>query len=380
MVLVLLTAWTQATDAQPFFTGLGDLKGGQFSSVANAVSADGSTVVGTSMSQSGYEAFYWIRQGGLVGLGDLAGGLFFSRPYAVSSSGSTVAGGSISALGEESFRWSAVTGSMEALGDLPGGDFRGAALAVSPDGETLYGGSWSHTGFSAFRWTAATGLEPITGLPGAASGVSADGSIIAGYISPGTVYDNRVFRWTSESGTLWLGDLPGIPVGGSGTEFADMSANGSVIVGVSVAGEDNVTEAFRWTTGEGMQRIEGLTPWHMTAATAVSGDGKIVAIDCYDEHSSLDPHIWSEADGLRSLTRLLASHKLAPTGWSQMSITDLSYDGLTLVGRGMNPEGNIEGWIARLPEPHTLLLLIVGAVAMLARERRQSATSQRLSE
>ena len=39
------------------FTGLGDLPGGSFNSSARGVSADGSTVVGVSSSDSGTEAF-----------------------------------------------------------------------------------------------------------------------------------------------------------------------------------------------------------------------------------------------------------------------------------------------------------------------------------
>ena len=59
-------------------TPLGDLPGGEFRSVANGVSADGSTVVGFSGLGAGQEAFRWTSGGGMVGLGDLPGGLFES--------------------------------------------------------------------------------------------------------------------------------------------------------------------------------------------------------------------------------------------------------------------------------------------------------------
>jgi probable HAF family extracellular repeat protein len=61
---------------------LGDLPGGEFHSVAIGVSADGSVIVGPSDSASGYEAFRWTSDGGMVGLGDLPGGWFQSRPTA----------------------------------------------------------------------------------------------------------------------------------------------------------------------------------------------------------------------------------------------------------------------------------------------------------
>src|SRR5689334_4676153 len=58
------------------FQGLGQLPGGELSnSSADAVSADGSTVVGTSSSdRSDLEAFRWTAATGMVGLGFLPGG------------------------------------------------------------------------------------------------------------------------------------------------------------------------------------------------------------------------------------------------------------------------------------------------------------------
>jgi probable HAF family extracellular repeat protein len=73
------------------FQGLGCLPGGESYSAARAVSADGSTVVGTSGSANGFrEAFRWTKAGGMKGLGALGGGTFFSDAYSVSSNGSVV--------------------------------------------------------------------------------------------------------------------------------------------------------------------------------------------------------------------------------------------------------------------------------------------------
>ena len=55
------------------FIPLGDLPGGLSLSDARGVSADGSVVVGTSVSASGFEAFRWTQAGGMVGLGFLPG-------------------------------------------------------------------------------------------------------------------------------------------------------------------------------------------------------------------------------------------------------------------------------------------------------------------
>jgi probable HAF family extracellular repeat protein len=71
--------------------GLGDLPGGNFYSVTNAVSADGSVVVGKSTSASGNEAFLWTAGGGMVNLDDFPEGNFY-KANAVSADGSVVVG------------------------------------------------------------------------------------------------------------------------------------------------------------------------------------------------------------------------------------------------------------------------------------------------
>ena len=77
----------------PMFMGLGDLPGGQFASLPDAVSADGSTVVGHSAVGVGaLEAFRWTASGGIVGLGDFAGGAPVSQANGVSADGSVIVG------------------------------------------------------------------------------------------------------------------------------------------------------------------------------------------------------------------------------------------------------------------------------------------------
>jgi probable HAF family extracellular repeat protein len=88
---VLIAGGTAMAGAS--FQGLGDLPGGSFYSRAYSVSSDGSVVVGSSESASGWEAFRWTSGSGMSGLGDLPGGCFGSWAYGVSSDGSVIVGG-----------------------------------------------------------------------------------------------------------------------------------------------------------------------------------------------------------------------------------------------------------------------------------------------
>ena len=57
------------------------------------------------------------------------------------------------------------------------------------------------------------------------------------------------------------------------------------------------------------------------------------------------------------------------TGWTLDWAMDVSDNGLTIVGVGINPLGDTEAWVATIPEPATLLLFGLGGLA-LRRKRR----------
>ena len=138
----------------PSFQGIGDLPGGEFQSYGFAVSADGSTVVGTSRSAFGDEAFRWTRAGGMQPLGGLESpnGLFNSGAYGVSADGNVVVGysarGGSLAPNPRAFRWTPSAG-MQSLGVLNHPDNDGDpnvashANDISADGTVIVGGSGS---------------------------------------------------------------------------------------------------------------------------------------------------------------------------------------------------------------------------------------------
>jgi len=152
-----------AGGSPPSFQGLGDLPGGIFNSGAEAVSANGSVIVGWSASKSGqWEAFRW-EDGVMTGLGDLPGGAFNSMAHGVSADGSVVVGhGYVSGGHLQAFRWK--DGVMTGLGYLPGGS-GSAGRAASSDGSVVVGECGVESGQQAFRWEdgVMTALEDLPG-------------------------------------------------------------------------------------------------------------------------------------------------------------------------------------------------------------------------
>jgi probable HAF family extracellular repeat protein len=333
------------------FIGLGDLPGGDFRSYGENGSSDGSTVVGLgSSAASGYEAFRWTQSGGMVGLGFLPFGSF-SRAYGVSADGSIVVGHSGSGSLSEAFRWTQA-GGMVGLGDLPGGDFYSIAYHVSADGSTVVGqGGSASTVAEAFLWTQSGGMVGLGVLPFGshswAYGVSADGSTVLGSsrtpssgAQPG---GDEAFLWTQSGGMVGLGDLAG-GIFESGARR--ISTDGSTVVGVGSSASGY--EAFRWTQSGGMVGLGDLPGGTFDSWGAdVSADGSIV-VGRSNSALGEEAFVWNETDGMQSLKQVLIDQGVDMTGWTLSRARGVSDDGLTIVGWGTNPSGDLEAWIATL--------------------------------
>jgi len=197
-----------------------------FYSRAYGVSGDGSTIVGSSANLqsvenhgfSGYKAFRWTESSGVHALG--VGDDENQQANAVSADGSIVVG----VNENEPFRWTQQTG-MVGLGSLIGNNNSDSeAKGVSADGSVIIGSSNGQ----AFRWTQETGMVGL-GSNSSASGISADGSVIVGTSA------DEAFRWTQETGMVSLKETligEGLDVSGWTLSSATaISADGFTIVG-----------------------------------------------------------------------------------------------------------------------------------------------------
>jgi len=289
------------------FQGLGFLGTGS-SSIAAAVSADGSVVVGTDNLLSGLtsiRAFRWTSGGGMADLGTLGG--TFSNAFGVSADGSVVVGLSV-----------------------------------------LAGDAGGH--FHAFRWTSGGGMADLGTLGGTqskANGASADGSVVVGFSRLAGNVVNHAFRWTSGGGMADLGSL-----GGTESIAHGVSANGSVVVGESTLTGDAALHAFRWTNGGGMADL-GTLGGSDSVAFGVSGDGKVVV-------GGSNPGVtlpviaiafrWTQATGMQSVPNWLAAGGVSvPSGWEPAIAFAANSNGNVVVGVGTDPAGHTEAsFLARV--------------------------------
>lgn len=360
-VIVLYSFLSISANAGPVFMGLGDLPGGDYRSRANAISSDGTTIVGTSFTTLGQEGFRWTFNGGMVGIGDLSGGVFGSQALDVSADGSIIVGNSGSSFGTEAFRWTAKSG-MVGLGDLSGGSFISGASGVSADGTTIVGRSRSGIFNEAFQWTAESGMVGLgffpEGISSKASAVSGDGTVIVG--ENGTIHaEIKAFRWTAETGTQSLLSAE------EDSSARAVSADGSMIVGTF--GNIISGPGFLWLDDGQIVDLGDFVP------NAISDDGSVIVGMHTVQPTDLPPpiaFIWDPIHGARDLQSILETDfNLDLEGWDLRNATDVSADGTVIVGYGINPAGDIEAWVAVVPEPATLLLLGAGAI-MWFRKRR----------
>ncbi|MCP2732622.1 hypothetical protein [Limnofasciculus baicalensis] len=346
----------------PSVTLLGFRPGSTYSQ-ANGVSADGSTVVGTS----GSRAFIWRANTGLYDIGAEPGASNLNTyGYAISADGSTVVG----STGPDFFRWRG-QGTFESLGRIGPGYSRSDATAVSGNGDVIVGwGSTPSPGSltRSFRWNSEEGTQTFGfDLSGnsTARGVSTDGSTIVGYVRVDTTY--RAYSW-SQAGGLTL-----LPSAGDASALA-VNFDGRIIVG---GGGANAVTATMWRNSQVVDL--GTSPgWQGSAALCVNDDGTVVGgqLAMPDDITSLPQGaIWTPDHGFETLTTYLNRFGVAfPEGWTASIVNGVSADGRTIVGNARNGLSPEQAFVAVVPAPAVLTLPALAAFYASRRRRYSNLT------
>lgn len=388
ILVVILTGFSNRSagaegvgSVTPSFTPLGvplDWEGaGAFSptpqSRANAVSADGSTVVGTVVGPlpGGAQAFRWTAEEGMVRAGgDINDPGFLFRGTAVSPDGSRIGGVALSGSTTNGIFGQGLSDQVIVVGHH-GTSPQRTAFSSDPLGNLiplleplLWGRDTTLTGAAVLpdgtrRFVGSTVLRDLSG------------ELLGGLSLPQeyAYLDDSAIAWVVEyrggSRSFQILD-PGPGLNGPGdrqqltTEVHDISADGRYAVGRGWYPLAPFARRWDLETGEWIGILSPGT------ATGVSADGSVVTTD-------FDGLVWFEDKGTIALPTLLTSLGLSQAieGWTHWSVNDVSDDGLTFVGSAQNPNGLYEAWVARIPEPAGILSsMVLGLAAILGRRGR----------
>jgi len=226
--------------------------------------------------------------------------------------------------GDNVYDWSPVSG-LSLIGHIPPTSQGNYVHAISANGHTVVGKDL-YGGAVAFRWTPGGGRENLGTLPGGglesvAYDVSADGSVIAGMTGKPGGGGYMPIRWTEGTGMQALGYLPGFTSSGTAE---GISSNGEFIVGIS-ATYPSGSQAFRWDAVNGLTSVGDLPGGSVHArGRAVSDDGAVVTGTSSSGSLSSEAFRWTAATGIVGLGTL--------PGASGSEGTHVSGDGSTILG------------------------------------------------
>ncbi|MBL9000283.1 MAG: immunoglobulin domain-containing protein [Phycisphaerae bacterium] len=206
-------------------------------------------------------------------------------------------------------------------------------------------------------------------------GVSLDGLVAVGWKeTPG--YSPEACRWLEAGPAIGIGDLPG---GLARSEGYDANADGSVIVGVvntAASQASNEGEAGRWQNGVWISLGDFAGGPYSSLAAGVTDDGTIV-VGRGSTAAGQEAFVWDSTNGMRSLGAILSGQfGVNLTGWRLTLARKISGDGTHVVGRGINPAGDTEAFVAHVPcfvpprileEPSSTSVCIAGEVELAVR-------------
>lgn len=324
------------------FKGLGNLDPSDPSGQAYDMSHDGLIVVGDTHTQTfdDWVAFRWTNDDSMVELGYLDGHNV-SRSVLISGDGTTIIGDGYHIFfdgRDAQFIWTIATG-MQAL------NVGQKVTTVSFDGSIL-GGEMDHATarYEAFRRSGGsnTGLgflaTPDSKSFSSVADMSTDGSVIVGASKTPGIF--AAYRWTVVDGMVNLGTLA--------NNAAAISGNGNVIVGrIRGISPDSV---YIWTEATGATPLfDPVANWFIHAS-GISTDGRVVVGGMRETGDTSSDSIrgwrWTEPNGRQTIKEWLTAAGVDSTGWLFQKAVAISADGNVVLGTAINPTGHREVYIA----------------------------------
>lgn len=250
-------------------------------------------------------------------------------------------------------------GNLIALTSLPNGELMSAVTQLSDDGQTAFGYRRVNFFQEGAFWTSSGGIEALdipagyTNVAPYPRAISADGKASAGSLlkidqQNLVVINQQAYRWTSAAGIIGLGYLPGEEE----SYVVAMSPSGSLVFGAS--GES----FFLWQEGKGMSEVA--PPLPPTAAHyfdgygGMSADGTVAVVTFttfpgISYVPDLSYILQTGSNSYIDLEDAFAQAGAGPAieGWKEFRGMGISDDGNTVYGEAVNPENQLEGFIAR---------------------------------
>ena len=287
------------------------------------------------------------------------------------------------------------------------------AYRVTTDGSKVMGDvSAPNSPGVTFLWTQADGFTYLD-LPQSFADMTADGTQIVGSGS------GPFYVWTQGEGVAVYGPPAGYVAWG----VRGISDNGDYVTG-SVLDDNGLVQGFRWDFEGEIDLLPILAPldndsrnqgWDVSDGGVVAAEGTTTdgfasyrwteqgGVELLGElrsapyssnplditpngsiivggtsiFSPSDAYLWVEGIGNRSIKHILERSGYDMSEW-QIGASAVSDNGRVVVGAGVNPDGNREGWVvvldaSEVPEPSSVLLAAVGlaCVAICSRRRRK---------
>jgi uncharacterized membrane protein len=339
---------------------------------AAGISADGRTVTGSLDGNSERGAFSWNASGGFNTFGRTLGPN--NAAGAVSADGTVIVGNDPTPAPNSRNRAFRRVGNVNSYIAMPTGFTGSVPTSVSRDGRVV--GGLIATDFSARAARSIDGAQfQDLGVArpehrdSQAFGMSGDGRYLYG--RSGNLFGNtEAVRWSESAGWEVLARPSGFP-SSLLIEASTSSFDGSVVVGqINGDGAGVRANGVVWRNG-----VPTILPLFTTGQGSVStgnisDDGSIIVGTIFDPVADRDTGcLWINDQGPIRVDDYLRSNNVpVPSDWIVTSLSSLSADGRTFLGRAVL-NGERVGFIATVPTPSTLFYGIGFFLAVSRRHR-----------